>query len=138
LLLDHPLVAKGWSIAEDGFPPTSLCPKGQPKPVMQIFCRRSHGSINKAAAVTGIGRRNVIDLAAPGEDILQVGMDLDELETKLRQSQAEGIARIVVVGLGEVNTVSSAASVPAIAGSDLRLAISGILRPRYTSHIRFV
>ena len=110
LLLDHPLVAKGWSISEDGFPPTSLDAKGQPKPVMQIYCRRSHGSINKAAAVTGIGRRNVIDLAAPGEDILQVGMDLDDLATKLRQSQAENVARVVVVGLGEVNTVSSSAS----------------------------
>jgi hypothetical protein len=104
---------------------------------MQIFCRRSHGSINKAAAVTGIGRRNVIDLAMPGKDILQVGMDLDELEKKLRESQAQGIARIVVVGLGEVNTVSSDVPVVPVTRSDSRMSNqSGVLRARRASYRR--
>jgi hypothetical protein len=106
LLIDHPHLPKGWTIAEDGFPPSLMGADGVPRPAIRVFCRRSHGSINKAAAITGIGRRNVVELESSGEDQLKVGMDVDDLEETLKAAQSDGVGRIVLVGLGEVNTVS--------------------------------
>jgi hypothetical protein len=108
LLLNHPRLPKGWTVAEDGFPPQTLDPSGDPIPPIRVFCRKAHGSINKAAAVTGIGRRNVVDVP-PGTDAMKIGMDAHVLERELRETKGMGIGCIVVVGLGEVNTVSLAA-----------------------------
>lgn len=106
-MLDHPRLPNGWTVAEDGFPPLTLDPSGDPIPPIRVFCRKAHGSINKAAAVTGIGRRNVVDID-PGTDAMKIGMDAHVLERELRKAKGMGIGCIVVVGLGEVNTVSPA------------------------------
>ncbi|KAG7562513.1 hypothetical protein FFLO_02092 [Filobasidium floriforme] len=103
LLSNHPGLPRGWNVAEDGFPPQTLHPSGDPIPPVRVFCRKAHGSINKAAAVTGIGRRNVVDIP-PGTDALKIGMDAYVLERELRETKGMGIGCIVVVGLGEVNT----------------------------------
>lgn len=81
---------------------------------------KPHGSIYKAAAVTGIGRMNVVDLpaaraAAVDELVGQhadpwgLGFDLEGLEVQLRDAERYGQGVIVVVTLGEVNTVSFSA-----------------------------
>ncbi len=74
---------------------------------MQVLTVKPHGSIYKAASVVGIGRRNVIDISMPSEEKgRSLGFDLDELEKRLKRGKEEGRGILVVVQLGEVNTVS--------------------------------
>ena len=93
-------------MAEDGFPPLTLDEQGRPIPAIRVFCRKPHGSINKAAAVLGIGRRNVVDVPA-GRDEMAIGMDVQELDRELAKATELGVGCVVVVTLGEVNTVST-------------------------------
>ena len=53
----------------------------------------------KAAAITGIGRRNVVDLGSG-----DLSFDLGRLEDRLRANREQGKASIVAVGFGEINT----------------------------------
>lgn len=60
--------------------------------------------------MTGIGRANVHDLpcAQPGAgDPWGLGFDLEKLESQLRRAEEIRQGIIVVVTLGEVNTVST-------------------------------
>jgi glutamate/tyrosine decarboxylase-like PLP-dependent enzyme len=112
-------VPAGWVVAEDGFPPGGA--------QVEILGARVHASVHfpssnrrpwrcraladwpepiwdspqlvKAAAVTGIGRRNVVDLGAG-----DLSFDLARLEDRLQQNRELGKASIVAVGFGEINT----------------------------------
>ncbi|KIJ45920.1 hypothetical protein M422DRAFT_29566 [Sphaerobolus stellatus SS14] len=85
--------------------------------VVKVYTDRPHSSLLKAAAITGIGRSNVIDLGKPikreGDDNADsgtFGIDLAELEKYLKEaaesSATSGVrtAAIVVLSFGEVNT----------------------------------
>lgn len=100
-------------MAEDGFPPAATeVEEGDLSyiPSIQVFCRKPHGSINKAAAVLGIGRRNVVEVPS-GSDAMGIGMNAEALDRKLAERKISGVGCIVVLTLGEVNTVGK----PAIA-----------------------
>lgn len=105
-----------WSLAEMGFG-AEECRR------VKVFVAKPHASINKAAALTGIGRRNVIDVGRKWESkgegeasedeeqgahrrVAGLDFDLDMLERELEEAQSLRFGRIVVVGMGEVNTVS--------------------------------
>lgn len=104
LLLKSPHLPPDYSIAEHGFPaPISG------EAAIKVLTVKAHGSILKAAAVTGLGRANVRDIPAPkrGEgDPWGLAFDLKVLEEDLRHAREVGQGVIVVVTLGEVNTVS--------------------------------
>lgn len=87
-----------WSVPEDGFGGVEV----------DVFVADAHASVRKAAALAGIGRRNVIDLGDRAkEEAGYLGcFDLEKLEAKLRASDEEGRASIVAVSFGEVNTGS--------------------------------
>lgn len=127
LLLKAKHLPEGYTIAEHGFPPPIPTPgitmtnPSPPSyiPAIKVITVKPHGSIMKAAAVTGIGRMNVIDLPAaalpspgasadPGghENPWGLKFDLQGLESQLREAKQWGQGVIVVVTLGEVNTVS--------------------------------
>jgi hypothetical protein len=115
-----------YSVGDDGFPPGVQ---------IRVLTDRHHASIEKAAAVVGIGRKNIVELPLPvpgpvssiqatesnemdvdsnvtdGDDAIIEFADLLERElTKYREFARSGsktkYAVIVVVGFGEVNTVS--------------------------------
>lgn len=65
-----------------------------------------HASIRKAAALLGIGRKNIRNGRKQGGEPAQ--FDLVELERFLKQCKEEGNGAIVLPSYGEVNTVSLA------------------------------
>jgi glutamate/tyrosine decarboxylase-like PLP-dependent enzyme len=66
---------------------------------IQVLSTMPHSSIAKAASVVGIGRRNVVSIAADTDDTLQI--DLARLETEARRP---GVVNILAISCGEVNT----------------------------------
>jgi hypothetical protein len=110
LLLGSPHLPKGYTIAEHGFPPqipTSGSGQGF-VPAIKVLTVKAHGSILKAAAITGIGRANVVDIAEGMGEGNEWGLAFDvfRLEEELKEAESIGQGVIVVVTLGEVNTVS--------------------------------
>lgn len=154
-------------VAEDGYPPHVLGPRfsddgesgdrddqvWHPSVLVLTSRTAAHGSILKAAALTGIGRRNVVGIppkqslpaggnqtshaalpdqtdevgvatkagsssgiaagdadanATPSDDPYGLGMDEVILERRLCHAKTIGQGVIVVITLGEVNTVRSA------------------------------
>lgn len=115
-----------WDPAEDGL-------SGIDVPPVRVFVSQAHASVQKSAAILGIGRRNVIDLGRPYEktqtstklahSINQSSLDeedeeqfeallraetldfdLAKLEEALKECNDRAEAAIVVVGMGEVVT----------------------------------
>ncbi|KAL7275606.1 hypothetical protein RUND412_001438 [Rhizina undulata] len=88
------------SVAELGI--LKACHKAHVSDI-QILAAGCHSSILKAAAVLGIGRSSVVDVTKAWlpEEVWE--FDLYELERELKRS-AEGVANIVVVAFGEINT----------------------------------
>ena len=78
----------GYSVAEYGLAST---------PKIHVFTDRHHASIEKAAAVVGIGRANVLYLPTTGF--------IEELKVKLNRCKENGEGAVVVLSFGEVNTV---------------------------------
>lgn len=110
LLLDSPHLPNGYTIAEHGFPSSIPHPEKphQLVPPIKVLTVKSHGSILKAAAITGIGRLNVHDLPSMEtgpSNPWALGFDLAGLEGELQRATEVGQGVIVVVTLGEVNTV---------------------------------
>ena len=66
-------------------------------PKIYVFTDRHHASIEKAAAVVGIGRANVITI--PRERFVE------DLKGKLIHCEEKGEGIVVVLSFGEVNTV---------------------------------
>ena len=60
-----------------------------------------HSSVLKAASLVGFGRESVKNVGMEGQPWR---LDLEKLEEELERKQKEGIACVVVVGAGEVNT----------------------------------
>lgn len=100
-----------WSAAEEGYAGA---------PAVTVYVALPHASIKKAAAIVGIGRARVMDV---GRKVAQAGsdddelararaavldFDLEKLEEHLQAAQAKKESSTVVVGMGEVNTVSDA------------------------------
>ncbi|MCO5585386.1 hypothetical protein L7F22_039319 [Adiantum nelumboides] len=107
-----------WDPAENGL-------YGPDVPPIKVFVCQAHASIQKSAAVLGIGRKNVIDLGIKLE-IPETGdkeiseeereqmeslaraetldFDFALLESALRECQANAEGAIVVMGMGEVVT----------------------------------
>lgn len=89
-----------YSIADNGFPPGMR---------IRVITDRHHASIEKAAAVVGIGRENVVDLAASLDSgSTSFAERLDTMMDRHNNEDTEiggktGI--IVVVSFAEVNTV---------------------------------
>jgi len=87
----HALASPDHSAAEDGFDGATV----------KVYTDRHHASISKAASVVGIGRKHVLDLGT------SKGIDLERLEAGLKEcSRGSKQGAIVVLGFGEVNTVS--------------------------------
>ncbi|KAJ9114704.1 hypothetical protein QFC22_005580 [Naganishia vaughanmartiniae] len=116
LLLNAKHLSEGYTIAEHGFPPpipthiTSTNSSPSYIPAIKIITVKPHGSVLKAAAITGIGRINVVDLPKANHndgdaDPWGLAFDLHELENELSAAQRVGQGVVVVVTLGEVNTV---------------------------------
>ncbi|KAI1091012.1 pyridoxal phosphate-dependent transferase [Rostrohypoxylon terebratum] len=61
-----------------------------------------HSSLSKAASVVGLGRRAVEEL--PLSEAEPWRLDLDAVERELKQGTEEGVASIVAISAGEVNT----------------------------------
>lgn len=107
--------ARDWDPAEDGL-------AGPDVPPVKVFVCQAHASIQKSAAILGIGRRSVIDLgrqvdlasSEAGSEQRELkealaraetlDFDLAQLATALQECQAKAEAAVVVVGMGEVVT----------------------------------
>lgn len=78
---------------------------------LKVLTDRHHASIEKAAAVVGIGRKNIVELpvTSDGTGMVEFADLVEEELLKYQQSQPSGMkyAVIVVVSFAEVNTVSS-------------------------------
>ena len=87
-------LAPGHSTAEDG------------RWLGQIlgYAADGHASIKKAAALLGIGRKNIRNGRTAGLGPAQ--LDLEDLEGFLKECAEQGIGSIVFPSYGEVNTVS--------------------------------
>ncbi|GAA5833424.1 hypothetical protein JCM11251_003491 [Rhodosporidiobolus azoricus] len=97
---------EGWSVPEDGFGGVEV----------DVFVADAHASVRKAAALTGIGRRNVIamgDERAEREGRL-VCFDLVKLEERLKENVRRARGAIVVTSFGEVNTGAINSDTPAV------------------------
>ncbi|GAA5887139.1 hypothetical protein JCM6882_009461 [Rhodosporidiobolus microsporus] len=95
-----------WSVPEDGFGGVDV----------DVFVADAHASVRKAAAMAGIGRRNVVAL---GDEKLEregqlVCFDLVKLEERLRVNKEKGRGSIVATSFGEVNTGAINSDTPAI------------------------
>ncbi|RYP43379.1 hypothetical protein DL770_011684 [Monosporascus sp. CRB-9-2] len=66
---------------------------------IQVLTSMGHSSIPKAASIVGLGRASVKDLPYSDEEPWR--LDLDAVERELRQ---DGVANIISVSAGEVNT----------------------------------
>ncbi|GAA5865025.1 hypothetical protein JCM3774_003942 [Rhodotorula dairenensis] len=95
-----------WSVPEDGLGGVDV----------DVLVSDAHASVKKAAAMVGIGRRNVIDLGdREKEERGYLGcFDLERLEAHLKRNDEIGRASIVAVSFGEVNTGAIASDTPAI------------------------
>jgi glutamate/tyrosine decarboxylase-like PLP-dependent enzyme len=95
-LTSHPDLPSGYSIAEYGFPSCL------PSPAIVVLAVSPHASFLKAAAVSGIGRSNVINMPHATGD--ENGFDLAELQKRLQSEKERGAKVIVGITMGEVNT----------------------------------
>jgi glutamate/tyrosine decarboxylase-like PLP-dependent enzyme len=68
------------------------------KSKVQVLSTMPHSSIGKAASITGIGRANVIGIAKSGTTL---EIDLERLE---QEAGKRGVATILAISAGEVNT----------------------------------
>ncbi|RYP18116.1 hypothetical protein DL765_004128 [Monosporascus sp. GIB2] len=66
---------------------------------IQVLTSMGHSSISKAASIVGLGRASVKDLQYSDEEPWR--LDLDAVERELRR---DGVANVVSVSAGEVNT----------------------------------
>lgn len=86
-----------YSVSQDGFPPSVQ---------IKVLTDRHHASIEKAAAVVGIGRRAIVDLSQVESKETNFAGRLREVMSAERSVK---MAYIVVGSCAEVNTVSDAA-----------------------------
>ncbi|KAK6584120.1 hypothetical protein PZA11_003850 [Diplocarpon coronariae] len=68
---------------------------------IQVLTAMGHSSLYKAASIVGLGRASIKDIALHKGQPWK--LDVDALENKLKASD-EGVASIVVLSMGEVNT----------------------------------
>ncbi|KAI1211562.1 PLP-dependent transferase [Annulohypoxylon truncatum] len=68
---------------------------------IRVLTSMGHSSLSKAASVVGLGRRAVKEL--PYSEAEPWRLDLDAVERELKRTE-EGIASIVAISAGEVNT----------------------------------
>lgn len=66
---------------------------------LQILTSAGHSSLSKAASVVGFGRASVKELRLSGDEPWR--LDIDALE---RELQREGVASVIALSAGEVNT----------------------------------
>ncbi|KAK0614207.1 pyridoxal phosphate-dependent transferase [Immersiella caudata] len=88
--------AEGVSVAEVGF--LAACQVAGIKGI-QVLTSMGHASLSKAASIVGLGHHAVKELPASPEEPWR--LDLDAVERELAR---EGVASIVAVSAGEVNT----------------------------------
>ncbi|GAA6009859.1 hypothetical protein JCM10207_002136 [Rhodosporidiobolus poonsookiae] len=103
-------LGRDWTVArikhEQGFPDWSVPEDGFGGVEVDVFVADAHASVRKAAALAGIGRRNVINLGDVEKEAnsLLVCFDLDKLEQRLSENMQKSRASIVASSFGEVNT----------------------------------
>ncbi|KAK0616033.1 pyridoxal phosphate-dependent transferase [Bombardia bombarda] len=69
---------------------------------IQILTSMGHSSLSKAASVVGLGHRAVREMRRSEEEPWR--LDLDAVERELADGEGRGVASMVVVSAGEVNT----------------------------------
>lgn len=98
-VLSQRLPAGSPSVAELGV--LEACFKAGIKGI-RVLTSCGHSSLSKAASIVGIGRAQVKEL--PRSKTTPWLLDLEAAEAELRAGEEEGIACIISVSLGEVNT----------------------------------
>ena len=85
-----------WSVPEDGFGGIEV----------EVFVVDAHASIRKAAALAGIGRRNVHEVGSKTleDEEHWCCFDLESLEERLKANYEQGRGSIVATSFGEVNS----------------------------------
>ncbi|GAA5988282.1 hypothetical protein JCM11641_006649 [Rhodosporidiobolus odoratus] len=102
----HHQGVEAWSVSEDGFGGVEV----------DVFIADAHASVRKAAALVGIGRRNVVEL---GDGKLEaqgrlICFDLARLEERLADNVEKGRGSIIATSFGEVNTGAINRDTPAL------------------------
>ena len=69
---------------------------------IQVLTSMGHSSLSKAAGIAGLGRASVKELSLSAEEPWR--LNLDAVKEELRTQQARGVASIIAVSAGEVNT----------------------------------
>lgn len=69
---------------------------------VQILTSAGHSSLSKAASIVGIGRANVKEM--PTERERPWLLDIKGVEAELKAGRENGVASIIAISLGEVNT----------------------------------
>lgn len=107
-----------WSLAEEGWG------EDEEEEVVvarvDVFCAYPHASVKKAAAILGIGRSRIRDLSTKpasnshDDSMAVLDLDLELLETRLRQNHQAKRGSMVLLTMGEVNTGALTAQTPAV------------------------
>ena len=69
---------------------------------IQVLTSMGHSSLSKAASIVGLGHRAVKELRLSEAEPWR--LDLDAVERELVRGESDGVASIIVVSAGEVNT----------------------------------
>ena len=85
-----------YSVGDDGFPPGVR---------IRVITDRHHAGIEKAAAIVGIGRKNVVELSNSSASFAEQLKETFEEQTQVDLKTGVKTGLIVVVGFAEVNTV---------------------------------
>jgi glutamate/tyrosine decarboxylase-like PLP-dependent enzyme len=70
---------------------------------IRVLSSMAHSSLLKAASILGLGHRSVKDVGLSGEGE-PWRLDLDAVEKELKRGAEDGVAHVIVVSAGEVNT----------------------------------
>ncbi|KAK1754680.1 L-2,4-diaminobutyrate decarboxylase [Echria macrotheca] len=69
---------------------------------IQVLTSAGHSSLSKAASIVGLGYSSVKEVRVSEEEPWR--LDLDAVERELERGEEDGVASIVVISAGEVNT----------------------------------
>ncbi|KAF4784933.1 pyridoxal-dependent decarboxylase [Colletotrichum scovillei] len=96
---EYVIAKRGGNVGEQGL--LGACVSAGVKGV-RVLTSMGHSSLSKAASVVGIGRANVVELPFSEDEPWR--LDLEGVERALQAGEEDGVASIIAVSAGEVNT----------------------------------